>query len=229
MPSIREATGKKVLVIAPHGDDEVLGCGGMVARARAEGALVTIIIMAAGGVHNYHLAVEASLDQRLEEIHAASKILGVSGTRVLFPGHEIRLEALPMLHLVSALDEALAAQAYDECYIPEPSHNLDHTLTHQAALGAFRLGSNNTPPLIATYEGTRSGWQSPMGAGGDFLVNISATIDVKLAALSAYGSQIREYPHPTSLEASKRLAALRGMEAGVDYAERFRILRLVRV
>ena len=223
-----KSDGQQVLVIAPHGDDEVLGCGGMIARAASEGARVSVVVMGAGGLRHYHLTVAASLDQRVEEIRAASRIMGAADAKVLFPGHEMRLETLSMLQLVSALDDVLAGRAYDECYIPEPSHNLDHTLTHKAALGAFRLGSTTTPPLIATYEGTRSGWQSPAGSGGDLFVNISSTIDTKLAALAAYRTQIREYPHPTSVEASRRLAALRGMEAGVDYAERFRILRLVR-
>jgi LmbE family N-acetylglucosaminyl deacetylase len=219
---------RRILVIAPHGDDEVLGCGGMIARAAADGAEITVAIMATGGIKQYHLSAEASVDERMLEIYAASTILGVRDTRVLFPGYEIRLETLPMLQLVTALDEILAENAYDECFIPEPSHNLDHTLTHQAALAAFRLGSTTTPDLIAAFEGTRPGWQSPAGAGGDLFVNITSTVDAKVAALEAYGSQIRQYPHPTSTEALRRLAAMRGMEAGLDYAERFRVLRLVR-
>lgn len=221
-------SNKRVLVIAPHGDDEVLGCGGMVARAAAEGAQVTIVVMSTGGIQHYHLATEALPDQRAQEIHAASGILGANAAQVLFPGHEMRLETLPMLQLVTALDQVLAERRYDECFIPEPSHNLDHTLTHQAALGAFRLGSVTVPGLIAMYEGTRPGWQSPVGAGGDLFVNIASTLETKIAALEAYGSQIRDYPHPTSSEAIRRLAAQRGMEAGLDYAERFKLLRLVR-
>lgn len=218
---------KRILVIAPHGDDEVLGCGGTLAAEAAAGAEITLVVMAMGGIKHCHLADEAAAADRLAELEAAAELLGIARTRVLFPGRDMRLESVPMLEMVTALDAALA-EGCDECYFPEPSHNLDHRRTHEATLAALRPAGHPCPGLVATYEGTVAGWDSPAGVGGKLYVDVAATLETKVAALHAYRSQVRAYPHPTSEEAVRRLAAMRGLECGLACAERFQVLRMVR-
>jgi LmbE family N-acetylglucosaminyl deacetylase len=218
---------KRILVIAPHGDDEVIGCGGTLAAEAAAGAEVALVVMAMGGVKHCHLDDAATADARAAEMEAAARLLGIACTRVLFPGRDMRLESVPMIDLVTALDGVLA-EGCDECYFPEPSHNLDHRRTHEAMLAALRPAGRPGPGLVATYEGTVAGWPSPAGEGGRLYVDVAATLETKVAALHAYRSQVRAYPHPTSEEAVRRLAAMRGLECGLQCAERFNVLRMVR-
>ena len=214
-------------MIAPHADDEVLGCGGTVAAAAAAGAEVALVVMAMGGIKHCHLETAAEMADRVAEMEAAARSLGIASTRVLFPGWDMRLESVPMLELVTAVDEVLSPSC-DELYFPEPSHNLDHRRTHEAVLSALRQTGRPSPGLVATYEGTVVGWPSPSGEGGRLYVDVAATLEAKVAALRAYRSQIRSYPHPISDEAVRRLAAMRGLECGLDAAERFQVLRMVR-
>jgi LmbE family N-acetylglucosaminyl deacetylase len=163
----------------------------------------------------------------MAEMEAAARLLGIARTRVLFPGKDMQLESVPMLEMVTAMDDVLA-EPYDECYLPEPSHNLDHRRTHEAVLSALRPSGRCSPGLVATYEGTVCGWPSPAGPGGKLYVDVAATLETKVAALYEYRSQVRSYPHPTSEEAVRRLAAMRGLECGLGFAERFHVLRMVR-
>jgi LmbE family N-acetylglucosaminyl deacetylase len=218
---------RRILVIAPHADDEVLGCGGTVAAAAARGAEVTLVVTAMGGIKHCHLETAAEAADRVAEMEAASRLLGIARTRVLFPGKDMRLESVPMLEMVTAMDEVLS-EPCDECYFPEPSHNLDHRRTHEAVLAALRPCGRPSPGLVATYEGTVCGWPSPAGPGGRLYVDIAATLEAKVAALHEYRSQVRSYPHPTSEEAVRRLAAMRGLECGLNHAERFHIVQMVR-
>jgi LmbE family N-acetylglucosaminyl deacetylase len=222
-----EGRAKRILVVAPHADDEVIGCGGMLAAEAAAGTQIALVVMAMGGVKHCHLDDAATIADRVAEMEAAARHLGIGSTRVLFPGKDMRLESVPMIELVTALD-AVLAEGCDECYFPEPSHNLDHRRTHEAVLAALRPAGRQAPRLVATYEGTVVGWPSPAGPGGRLYVDVTTTLEAKVAALLAYRSQARTYPHPTSEEAVRRLAAMRGLECGLAAAERFHLLRMVR-
>lgn len=219
---------KRIIVVAPHADDEVIGCGGMITLACEAGINVTVIVMAAGGVKHRHLEEISTTDKRVSEIKTCALRLGVSRTEVLFPGKEMCLETIPSLDLVTALDKVLDESEYDECYLPEPSHNIDHRITYESAMAALRPGAMHHPFMVATYEGTTSGWWNKVATVGRLYVDITSTIEKKMFALEAYQSQIRSFPHPISPEAVRRLAAFRGMECGVDHAESFQIIRMVR-
>jgi LmbE family N-acetylglucosaminyl deacetylase len=140
----------------------------------------------------------------------------------------MRLERIAMLDLVTSLDRVLREGAFDEFYLPEFNHNRDHQLTHDAALAALRPAGARSPALVAAYESTVSDLQSATLRRGNFYVDISATLERKVAAFREYKTQVREYPHPVSEEGIRRLAAMRGLECGLQLAERFRVLRMLR-
>lgn len=220
---------KRILVMSPHADDEVIGCGGMITRAVIAGVNVTVVVMATGGIKHYHLMEMSSIENRVAELKTCSQRLGVSRTEVLFPGKDMNLETIHSLELVSALDNVLNEFEYDECYLPEPSYNKDHRITYESAMAALRPGARRYPLLVATYESATSGWWNKVTAGGQLYVDITSTIENKLFSLESYQSQIRSFPHPASSEATRRLAAFRGIECGVEYAELFQIIRMVRM
>jgi N-acetylglucosamine malate deacetylase 1 len=220
---------QRILVISPHADDEVIGCGGTIARAIEGASEVTVVVMSIGGVKHCHLNVIASTDERTSELAACSRRLGVSNWYILFPEKDMRLETIPMIEIVTSLDHILDEGGFEEVYIPLPSHNMDHRITYEAALSSLRPSARRiSPTLVAAYEGTVINWRPHELNSGQLYVDISSFIDKKIAALEEYHSQLRPYPHTTSIDAVRRLAAMRGMESGVSYAEKFSILRLVR-
>jgi N-acetylglucosamine malate deacetylase 1 len=223
--SREDRKNRRLLVIAPHADDEVIGCGGTIAKAAAGGARVDLVVMAVGGVRHRHVDEAVPIGVRQAELAASSKVLGIASSKVLYSGHEMHLEAIPMFDLVSALD-AVLDEGYDEIYLPPADHNSDHRRTHEAAVAALRPGARPTPAMIAVYETLSGGW--PVPAGGWVYVDIAEHIDSKLAALRCYASQIQAYPHPRSVEAVRGMAAFRAAEIGRDACERFTLLRMVR-
>jgi LmbE family N-acetylglucosaminyl deacetylase len=158
----------------------------------------------------------------------ACNILGVAERTVLFAGREMRLDQMPMLDLVAALDHVLARTRYDEVYFPYAAVNHDHEITYKAALAALRVGRQPPPRLCAAYEYALIGWQPDGVPGGKLYVDIDGSpLDSKVRAAAAYESQAKPYPHPCNSRSIRTLAAMRGMEVGLAAAEMFYVLRMV--
>jgi len=218
------ASDGPLLVIAPHADDEVLGCGGLIAKRVAQGREAHVVVcgMGWGG----HRTTQADLPTRHAELAAASKVLGVATIEVMFPGLDMRLDTLPRVELVSRFDAILAERPYAEIYLPCVSINQDHRVVHEAMLSALRP-TVVRPALrrVCAYEYAMSGWPHATDDGGNYYVSITETLDAKLKALDCYTSQIKPYPHPCSRGAVVALAHYRGLESGMIAAEMFYILR----
>lgn len=220
---------RRVLVIAPHADDEVIGCGGMIAGLCASGAAVDVVVMSAGGVRHRHHAEAMPARQRTSELVASAAVLGVRQTTILFSGKEMLMDTLPQRDLVSALDAVLDALAYDEVFVPPRDQNADHRACHDAALSALRLGARAAPSLIATYEtAPESSWGAAQASSPTLFVDISDFWETKMRALACYASQVRPPPHPRSAETLATMAAFRGAQCGARMAEAFQVLRMVR-
>lgn len=217
-----------VLVVAPHADDEVLGCGGLIARRKEAGHRVDVVVLGLGGVPQRADGQPSDVAMRQDELHRAGLILGVDRLTVLFPGLDMRMDTLPMLAVVTALDNVLDATRYDEVYLPYASSNQDHQVCYRAMLAALRPATGRSQPkLVAAYEYALIGWQPEAVPGGRLYVDISHVLDIKLAALDCYPSQLRPFPHPCSPEAVTTLARYRGLEAGLQAAELFYLLRRI--
>lgn len=217
----------KVLVIAPHADDEVLGCGGLIARRAQEGSHIDVVVVAVGGLRHRHLSQAASAEERQEELHSAAEILGVKTTTVLYRGMDMRMDTVPQVDIVTSLD-AILDQNYDEVYFPYPSYNHDHQEVYRACYAALRMtGDRKHPRLIAMYEYPEIGWNYTAVPGGKMYVDITDTLEIKIKALQAYKSQLRLFPHPCSPEAVRTFATMRGIESGNGAAELFYLQKIV--
>lgn len=207
-----------ILVIAPHADDEVIGCGGMIAK-RSKTNKIDVVIMAMGND-----IIQRDTTTRVKEMEDAHKELGVARYAILFWGKSGYLDRVPMYGIVGTLDKILEDKEYDEVYYPMPCHMHDHTIVYQACRAALRPGAHKMPRLVAEYEHNWPGWSSV--EGGTMYVDIGDTLLHKMAAMSQFQSQLnrhREPHHPLSLDAIRRIASMRGLECGVDYAERYRV------
>lgn len=219
---------KNILVLAPHADDEVVGCGGLIARRALEGAAVHVVVGAVGGLHHRHLETAATTECRKNELLAAAAILGVARTTILYEGLDMRLDTVPEVELVTSVDAILDETRYDEIYFPYASHNHDHRVLFNVAFAALRnTPGRPTPRVVALYEYAYVGWQPQEIRGGRMYVDISSTLERKLAAFEAYPSQLKAAPHPCSRHGIETLARMRGLEAGVAAAEMFYLQKLV--
>ena len=222
------------LVIAAHPDDEALGAGGSIARWSAEGYEVHIAFLADGiGARNPGTdeAVEA-LSQRRAAAQSAADILGASSVHFDdLPDNQ--LDTVPLLQItqrVEALIEKVRPGRILTHHIGDL--NIDHRRVHQAVLTACRPQPGHPVRELRFFEVASSTEWQPPGSGTAFqpnvFIDITSTLDRKLAALQAYAQEMRAWPHSRSVEAVEHLARWRGATVGVDAAEAFVLGRSIR-
>jgi LmbE family N-acetylglucosaminyl deacetylase len=218
---------ERALVIAPHPDDEVLGCGGTMARLAANGAEVHVGIVTRATARFGPGAAEAGV----REAQEAHQRLGVAETHFLnLPAAE--LDTLPHARLNEAIGTLVAAVAPDTLFIPFLGDiHLDHQLVFLSAMVAARPRGADGPRRVYAYETlSETNWYAP-GVTPIFApnvhVDISATLERKLDAFACYTSQAKEFPDERSVKAIQALAVLRGAAVYCLAAESFLLLRQI--
>ena len=220
---------EKILVIAAHADDEALGCGGTIARHVAEGCSVHVVFMA-DGVTSRPEAEPGARQARLVAARQAQAILGVRQTRSLgLPDN--RMDTLPLLEVVQQLEPIIEEVRPHLVYTHHHGDlNVDHRITHQAVLTACRPVPGHSVKEIRCFEVLSSTeWGAPAFTPfePDIFVDISAYMDVKYAALTAYGEEMRDVPHSRSAAHAEVLARHRGHCVGLQAAEAFTLIRKI--
>jgi len=220
---------KSVLVVAAHPDDEVLGCGGTIARHVAEGDLVHVVFMA-DGVQSRRMDGSEELQLRNQARDEALKILGVSECNVLdFPDN--RMDSLPLLDVVQALEPIIKQVQPSRVYTHHHGDlNVDHRVTHQAVMTACRPVPGSSVREILAFEVMSSTeWATPSVAPfvPNAFVDISDYLPKKLEALAAYDMEMRPAPHSRCVTNIEALARHRGNCVGVEVAEAFEVIRVL--
>ncbi len=218
----------KILVIAAHPDDEVLGCGGTIARAAAMGHRVTVMILGQGAASRHEAPndlADAEIGRLAESSRRAAALLGVSDVRFLgMPDN--RFDSVDLLDIVKPIEALGREFEPTTVYIQHGGDlNIDHAITFRAALTAFRpLPETSVIEVLAFEVASSSEWAFGKFAPtfvADTFVDISNHIDAKMEAMKAYAPELREFPHPRSLEALRMQAGERGSRVGVAAAEAF--------
>lgn len=200
-----------VVVLAPHMDDETLGCGGILALARDP-----LVVFAV-----------ASPDETIE-VGAVSRILGFRFTVLYPPDQEARLLSLDRREFVASVERILHAESPQRVFIPSPSYHQDHNVLFEVGISATRPLSREgyVAQLVAAYEYPGSAWRRDGGEDRlNYYVNVEAVMERKLEAVGRYGSQRGR--RIVDVEVVRAWARLRGELVGVRYAEAFQIMRLV--
>lgn len=202
--------------------DEVLGCGGTIARLCAEGVKVETLVLFGDGT-----GLDAA---RRPAGAAAAKILGgVSPRHAGFP--ENRGDTIALLEVVAAVERTLAEIRPTELYLPHGGNlNIDHQVTYRAAVTAARPVPGLSIAAIYAYEVLSStDWAptSPLAFQPSRFVDISSTLERKLSALHCYEAEMRTAPHSRSYEGVSSLARTRGFSVGLAAAEAFMVLRQI--
>lgn len=217
-----------VLVIAPHPDDEVLGCGGIIKKITTEGDKVLVLIVSRG---KKELFSEDRITNVRQEALNAHEILGVWKTKFLdFPAPDLDMVSLAEM----ARSIAIVIQDYNigTLYLPHRGDiHHDHKAVFNAGLVAARPTGRNSVKRIYSYETlSETEWAAPFGDDSFIptrFVDISDVFNSKLNAMKCYKSQLRDFPNPRSLKGIETLASLRGCNVGFNYAEAFMTIRII--
>lgn len=226
---------KLVLVIMAHPDDEVLACGGTIAKHSANGDRVVVAILGEGKASRQNeknaLKIRRDIQMLRKESTEANRILGVLEVIYKdFPDNAI--DSIPLLNVIQYIEELKRKYRPDIVYTHNVSDlNIDHQLIFKAVLTAFRPIKNDYVPFIYACEvPSATEWQAPntgLGFQPNVFVDICDTLEIKKRALAAYSSELREYPHPRSIEAIDVIGKRWGIMVGFEAAEPFILVRNV--
>ncbi|HWS68408.1 MAG TPA: PIG-L deacetylase family protein [Steroidobacteraceae bacterium] len=223
---------RAILVVAAHPDDEVLGCGGTIAKLAALGADVSVLFLSDGVTSRLggdSAAHQVQLDARNAAARRAAEILGVRNLVYgKFPDN--RMDTIALLEITRSIEDLIAQIKPDTVLTHHAGDlNVDHRRVHEAVVTACRPQSGHPVRTLLNFEVPSSTeWQ--LGASAPaFLPNwfedITTTLERKLAALDAYEAELRAWPHPRSRKAVEHLARWRGATVGAQAAEAFMLGR----
>lgn len=217
---------KSAVVIAPHPDDETLGVGGTMALLAAEGVRLAVLFVSGHLPPLYPPNVFETVEK---ESRTALQQLGVSQLEFLrIPA--LSVSRVPTNELNGKISHFILQNKADLVFLPFPDRHIDHRVVFDSSVVACRPVHPNAPWMVLAYETlSETHWNVPgvePAFTPDFFVNISPFVEKKDTALRSYDSQIKQSPS-RSVEASRALARFRGSQNGCDYAEAFKVVRIV--
>ena len=224
-----------VAVIAAHPDDEVLGCGGTIARLSREGREIYIAILGEGVTSRYDQREQANktlMDALRTTSRRVGELLGVKDV-LAYDLPDNRFDTVPLLDVVKIVEDLIARFTPEVIYTHHGGDlNIDHTVVHRAVLTATRPTQGQPVREIYAFEvpsSTEWAFQSfAPSFRPNVFVNIGATLNRKIEAMSRYELEARRFPHPRSPEALQALARRWGSAAGCEAAEAFELVRALR-
>lgn len=216
------------LVIAAHPDDEVLGCGGTIAKLASRGEEVHILILATGLTSRVGFDLEKSPDAlktHLERARKAGALLGAKNVNFAgFPDQ--KMDTLPILAVTQRIEAEIESINPQTIFTHHGGDlNLDHVITFRATLTAARPMAGNMARAVYAYEvpsSTEWAFQKfEPKFQPNLLHDIAETLPKKIQAMQIYESETREFPHPRSPEALEAVAKRWGSACGLKAAEAF--------
>ena len=214
----------KILVIAAHPDDEILGVGGTIPKLVKMGKQVDVLIFTDGSSAQYFNNA-AILEDKFGEAKEANDVLG---SRVLprldFP--DMRLDTVAHIDKNIALGKIISSGEYDTVFVQDRTDiNRDHNELFESTLVACRpYPGQKVKHLLSYYVNSSTEWGNLLKKepfNPNVFIDISDTIDLKVSAMEKYKTEMRDYPHPRSSEAIRTSAKYFGNIVGTEYAEPF--------
>ena len=208
----------KILVIAPHPDDEVLGMGGTIKKLSKKNKII-LCVVSEGATAQYK--DKKMIKVRRDSCKKTAKILGISQTIFLdYP--DMRLN-LSHLDINKKLEEIIEKYRPEIVYTaPKNDLNLDHQVVFSSTLVACRPKSGVKQILCYEIQGNTKVPFVP-----NVFENIEKEFSYKIKGFKMYKSEIEEFPNPRSITAIENLAIQRGVESGTKKAEAFELIRVV--
>jgi len=211
----------KILILAAHPDDEVLGCGGSIVKWSREGHEVYVHILSEGTTAQYD---SSKIVVKRNNAELVKDILRIK--KYYFSDYpDAKLDTIPLLELTKTISKVVE-EVQPEILI---SHhygdiNQDHKRVFEAAAIIARPQPNNPIKRFMSYEVPSSSEWGKMAYrqcafNPNCFIDITNSIDLKLRAIETYNIELRPFPHPRSIEGIKNLSSIRGQNVGIKYCE----------
>jgi N-acetylglucosamine malate deacetylase 1 len=216
----------RVLVLAAHPDDEVLGMGGTIAVHVDAGDAVRIVVVTDGSSTQYPGDAEVRARKEDEALRASAELGVTDYVHLDLP--DMRLDTLPHVEVNRVVEEHVADFAPQVVYTPHPDVNRDHRALFDSVAVATRPTPGQPVRRFLTYAPTSSTEWTPAAVNWfvpNWFVDVSGTIERKVAAFAHYETERRDYPHPRSERAIRAAAAFYGSSCGCEAAEPFVLVR----
>ena len=216
---------KKILIVAAHPDDEVLGCGGTIAKHVLNKDFVHLAFMS-DGVSSRSNFSKLKLKSRLKASKLAQSILGISSAYYFnFPDN--KMDTIPLLNIVQKLEPIIKKLKPEIVYTHHYNDlNVDHKITYAAVMTACRPLPKLSVREIYGFEILSSTeWSIASTFSPAHFVDISDEFELKIKALKMYKEEIKDFPNSRSIESVTALSVFRGGSMGLNFAEAFSIER----
>jgi LmbE family N-acetylglucosaminyl deacetylase len=223
---------KKILIIAAHPDDEVLGCGGTIARLVNEGYDAYTLILGRGVGARFSLEQKTKKNKEINvlkhEMQHANKMLGIKKI-YSFNLPDNRFDAVPLLDIVKKIEHVKENIQPDIIFTHyKKDLNIDHKITYEAVITASRPLESESIKTIYSFEILSSTeWNYPLSFSPTVFFDVSSSLEKKIQALKCYTSELRAFPHPRSLKAVEFNAKTWGVKVGLKSAEAFELVRSI--
>tara|TARA_B100000900_G_C20567840_1_gene711913 strand:+ start:1213 stop:1884 length:672 start_codon:yes stop_codon:yes gene_type:complete len=219
---------ERILIVAAHPDDEVLGCGGTISKLK-DNNNINLIFMT-NGVSARGIKRSKEIKQRKNSALKLCKYLSISKP-VFFNFPDNQMDKIPLLKIVKKIENQINIYKpttifthYSHCL------NVDHKITFNAVITACRPTSKQTVKKILSFEiPSSTDWALFKGKQfqPNYYIDITKNLRHKIEQLKFYKKELRKYPHSRSIKGIKSLAGVRGVSCGVKYAEAFYLNRLI--
>ena len=224
---------KNILIVAAHPDDEILGCGGTIAKLIKNNCKVDVLFLSEGVSARSKLGEVRKWDNEITAresmAQSAAKYLGFSIIEFMrYPN--LRMDTLSILDISKSIQEIIDKKKPNIVFTHHYGDlNTDHQICFNAVVTACRPSGINFIESIFSFEVSSSTeWSSSINLPSfqpNYYVDITNEIDSKFEALNFYNFEMRDFPHPRSKENIKALTQIRGSEIGFKFAEAFMLIR----
>ena len=221
---------KKILILSPHADDEILGCGGTISRYVRYGYDINVLILTNANYGAPEIYSKNKIKQIRDESKSANKFIG---TRKLFFENlpALTLSNYPIYKISNIINKYLSTIKPEVIFIPSINdiHD-DHKIIFKAAKVSLRANKKTSIKKILSYEVlSETEWnENEKTFSPNYFIKLSKSdVDNKIKAFLKYKSQVKKFPHPRSQKAILSLSKVRGSQVYLEYAEAFRAEKIL--
>ena len=233
----------RVVVFVAHPDDEVLGMGGTILKHSQKGDFVKVVYLATGitSRRSANFQNNVPYDQNENKINEIKKeikdlrndakkscnILKVKDSKFYdFPDNE--MDSVPLLKIVKVIEKEIKETKPDRIYTHHfHDLNIDHRTVFNAVLTATRPIGSSVKEIISFEVPSSTEWNYPTQFNPNYFIDIKSQLSAKIKAMKSYKNEIRNFPHPRSVENLKNIAERWGSVSGMKSAEAFEIIRKI--